>query len=238
MTHDLIGLLACSRYSFGPNSLHFCGPEKQNDLLGYVTNHNADNGLIEILDRFETLYPYLALIASQNGITDPYDRRVVEAYWVGNSLLSRIKPRAFAAHLTDTLSLRHKIPTNTLTPMVDSVIRGVPHHTIHVIDVFIRTGHAAITHTLSTMDNCRIGWGRVCSLDPCSIEIRPLTYKNNRLILGAAELKHVSCIGLRPTIGDWVSVHWGHICDVVSESQVRQLMKYTNLAIRLANTAV
>ena len=41
--------------------------------------------------------PYLRLIAAANGIADPLDRRVVEAYWLGNGLLERTDLPAFTA---------------------------------------------------------------------------------------------------------------------------------------------
>src|SRR4030042_1170915 len=100
MTLDMQGVMSCSRYSFAPNSLHYCGPERQSDMLGYVQHEAADKGLAEILHRFDTLYKYLVLIASSNHIHDPFDRRVVEAYWVGNNLLARVKTNQFAQHLT------------------------------------------------------------------------------------------------------------------------------------------
>ena len=90
---------------------HYCGPERQNDILGYVENSAVDIGLAEILNHFDTLYQYLLLVAHQNNIADPFDQRVVETYWLGNSLLGNVKVKAFAAHLTDALkgNLQEKI---------------------------------------------------------------------------------------------------------------------------------
>ena len=91
MTFDPQGLVTCARYSFAPNSLHYCGPEKQSDMRAYVSDSVTDQGLYDILNRFDTLYNYLQLIGTENDIRDPFDPRVVEAYWVGNSLLHKTK---------------------------------------------------------------------------------------------------------------------------------------------------
>ena len=62
---DFAGLALCSRYSYPPNSLSLCGPDRQNDLKWYSGSRQADHGTIEILTHFSTLYPYLRLIAGE-----------------------------------------------------------------------------------------------------------------------------------------------------------------------------
>lgn len=241
MTFDRQGLILASRYAFAPNSLHYCGPERQIDMLGYVQSAEADGGLAGLLNRFETLYPYLVLIASANHIKDPFDRRVVEAYWLGNTLLRRVKTTAFANHLTDTLELKKKVPKGKFTPMMDAIVSGVPQHNFHVMNIFFRTGHHAVPHTISTMDNCRISWGRVAGMikdkkneNRYIVETQPLIYANNKLILGVTETKVVTSIAVVLKTGDWVSIHWGYVCDILSPRQLILLKKYTALAIATA----
>ena len=51
---------------------------------------------LELLARqFAGAWPYLEFIAGVSGIKDPLDRRVVEAYWLGNDLLERIDMKTF-----------------------------------------------------------------------------------------------------------------------------------------------
>lgn len=237
---DMKGLLQCSRYAFGPNSLHYCGPEKQTDLHAYITQNSVNNGLVEILNRFETLYPYLVLIASQNYIRDPFDRRVVEAYWLGNTLLQGVQKKAFGDHLVEALSLKKKIPVKHFSPMMDRVISGVPNHTFHVMNIYIRTGHHAILHTLSTMDECRISWGRVVQKynKQYIVETKPIQYARESLTLGREVKKMVTSLSVTPKVGDWVSIHWGYVCDVLSVRQYRNLMKITDMAMTHANMSI
>lgn len=248
MTFDVTGVSMCSRYSFAPNSLHYCGPEKQADLLGYIENDVADNGLVEILNRFETLYPYLVLIASQNHIHDPFDKRVVEAYWLGNSLLKRVSPKMLGDHVADTLALKKKVAKKDFTPMMDHVVGGIPHHNFHVMNIFIRTGHHSAPQTLATMDNCRISWGRV--LEDVTedgvgnesaggknylVRMQPLEYRDGKLFLGSPTTKVTTSITLLPQKGQWVSIHWGYICEVLNSVQQNTLKRYTDFAITYAN---
>jgi hydrogenase maturation factor len=228
------GLITCSRYAFAPNYFHYCGPEKQKDLLGYVKEHISDKGLTEIISDFETLYPYLVLIASQNNIKDPFDLRVVEAYWLGNDLLKNVKLKAFGDHLSDTLLLKKKMKGKDFSPMMEHIITGVPQHNFHVMNIFIRTGHASIVHTLSTMDNCRISWGKVIDLG--IVETQSLEYIQGTLALGKPVAKSVTSVGVKPKIGDWVSMHWGFVCDILTCEQLSNLKRSTMHVIRFANT--
>jgi hypothetical protein len=246
MMFDRQGLILAARYAFGPNSLHFCGPERQNDIRAYVRLTEADNGLAELLHRFETLYPYLVLIASENHIQDPFDRRVVEAYWLGNALLQRVRANMFAAHVVDTLELKKKVAQKKFTPMMDTVIEGVPQHNFHVMNIFVRTGHHAIAHSISTMDHCRISWGRIMNYDKTHnasaqqyiVKTRPLEYKFGKLQLGGPIIKKVSGIGITPRAGDWVSIHWGYVCAVLSVQQLTLLKKYTALALATSSKII
>ena len=53
--------------------------------------------------------------------------------------------------------------------------------------------------------------------------------------LGKKIIKSVKSIGLEPKIGEWVSVHWGCVCEVLSARQLGNLEYYTKLSIMLAN---
>jgi hypothetical protein len=243
MSDNTNGILLCARYAFAPNYFHYCGPQKQKDLHEYVERSVVDKGLTDILHHFETLYPYLLLIASSNGIKDPFDPRVVEAYWLGNALLRNVKAREFATHLSDSLFLKKKIPKKKFVPFMDHAAQGVPNHNEHVFNIFIRTGHAVLCHTLPTMDSCRISWGRVMNHglkqktdNHYVLKTRPLELIHGKLQLGNPVLKTVISIGVVPQKGQYVSVHWGYICDILRENQIQQLQHFTLRALHRAHS--
>jgi len=132
--------------------------------------------------------------------------------------------------------------------MMDHAIEGVANHTFHVLNIFIRTGHERAQQTISTMDQCRISWGRVVEIlhqtsnianqklgSQAIVEMKPLVYKNAELGLGLEEKRSVISIGVPLKKGDWVSVHWGYVCDILDVRQRRLLAYYTKLAIAHAS---
>lgn len=250
---DYNGILTCASYAFPPNSLHYCGPEKQNNLLAYQREQIADAGLAEIVRDFQTLYPYLTLIAHENNIADPFDPRVVEAYWIGNGLLKNVKINNFYHHLHDSLGLKKRVKPKDLELLYGKLPIGLlPHHTFHVLNIFTRTGHHTTKHTLETMDACRISWGQVknCELritTPTTlyVETRPLILQNGKLALGKHVTKqiHVQSFQSQNTTyhipnTKFVSFHWDTFCDILTDQQAKRLEYYTEHALQLANTTL
>ncbi len=241
------GLLRCSRYSFGPNRLHYCGPDANRELLGYIKSGTRDLGLDSIIKGFKTLYPYLKFIAGANGIRDPFDNRVVEAYWIGNTLLETIEKRGFYRHLLEDHKLKKRIGSKTFEEISEKIGEGaVPHHSFHVLNIWQRTGYLERAHTLESMDSCRISWGKVEKIDGPSIAIstEPLIYSNEKISLGAPiSRKIIRNIGSdfdieQLKIGDIVTVHWGVPCEVIAPEQALTLKRYTLKHLKLANKTI
>lgn len=240
---DLKGLSLCSRYSYPPNSLSLCGPDKQNDLFSYASSGKSDKGTLEILSQFSTLYPYLNLIAYENNIPDPFDPRVVEAYWLGNKLLNNVPLRQFASHLTDRLLLKKKIKKNKLDKIFDTLDAGaLPSHAFHVTNIYKRTGHFDIPHTIETMDACLINWGRVIKIEMGCLEIETqalnvidnkLTFKQKKRTIMYQGKKDIYTVKINQH--DWVSYHWGYLCHKLTKPHLNNLIYYTNQAINLVN---
>jgi hypothetical protein len=109
------GTALATRYSYPPNSFALCGPNRQADLSWYARNQKPDLGTEEIIAQFATLYPYLLLIAGENGRKNPFDARIVEAYWTGNALLAAVSPRRFVRYLDETLKLKRKLNSKNRT---------------------------------------------------------------------------------------------------------------------------
>jgi uncharacterized protein DUF6390 len=239
------GALLFGRYAFPPNRLGYCGPDDSQALLEYVARGRPDKGLIELERRFEGAYPYLKLIAEANGIPDPFDRRVVEAYWIGNAYLERVDAARFYVSLGDRFKPR--MDARSFEWLTGKLARGAkPHHNFHVFDVYMRAGlmhDARAKIAVETMDSCRISWGRVEAVDgPELVVARPrLFLREGKLALGDPEplrvTRQVEGLGFaddaRP--GDTVSVHWNWACDVLTPSALARLARITQRYIALAN---
>lgn len=196
-----------------------------------------------MLKQFRTLYPYLNLIARANGIADPFDDRVVEAYWLGNDLLEGVGKRKLFRHLEDGLDLKRKMSLRGFGEVTDRIGLGaVPHHSFHVLSVWKRTNDAPVEHSLESLDSCRISWGEVMEVSGPKIEVmrEPLVESGGRLSLGPAErttvLRRPDCREdideLKP--GDIVTMHWGVPCEVVSPAQAADLKRYTQRHLAIA----
>lgn len=242
-TSPLSGLTRFARYAFMPNRLGYCGGDDNRALYDYVVARRADRGLAELLVRFTGAMPYLRLIARSNGLADPYDPRVVEAYWIGNELLQGVEARQLYDHLADRFA-------SQLQGRVRELVLGKapagahPHHSFHVLDVYRRT--AETEQTISSLDSCRISWGRVVQVEGAQVlvERRPIELQAGKLALGATRqervLRQIDGRGFADAAspGDWVSLHWSWVCEVLTEIQRAALERYTRHHLRLANTTV
>src|SRR6185369_12514579 len=93
VSSPLAGSLRFIRYAFMPNRLRYCGGDDNRTLFEYGIENAIDGGLDPLLRRFTGALPYLQLIARASGLADPFDPRVVEAYWIGNQLLDNVEVR-------------------------------------------------------------------------------------------------------------------------------------------------
>ncbi|HLD27062.1 MAG TPA: DUF6390 family protein [Patescibacteria group bacterium] len=237
------GLTLCSRFAYPPNSYALCGPSKQNDLCWYASNVHGDKGLSDILSQFTTLYPYLCFIAGENNIKDPFDPLVVEAYWIGNSLLEKTSQSRFALYLEDTLGVKKRITRTGYTTLLSKLhIGALPHHAFHVINIWRRTGHDDSPHSAKSMEACLINWGKVTKIMKYSLTIDtyPLIYHQKILKFGSKQQRNIRAYALNQnihqiTVGDWISYHWGILCVRISLIQLQRLIFYTQKAIHLFN---
>jgi hypothetical protein len=242
------GPILFARYAYGPNRLGLCGPDDAEALFGESTDGHDERELRELALGFEGAYPYLELIARANGLPDPLDRRVVEAYWLGSPLLDAVTPNLLGE------SLRHRFRARLGQPMwkwLESTAPSgaKPVHAFHVLDVFPKVGlmrTEQVDKVLATMDSCRIRWGRVRDRigDTLVVNVVPLVLMDGRLTLGPPRIEEVT--GWRDGQGflgdvrpdDVVSIHWGWACDVLGSDQVDRLIGWTQYQLDIANQTI
>ncbi len=239
----LAGSLRFVRYAFMPNQLRYCGGDDHRMLFEYGVEHVVDGGLNPLLRKFTGALPYLQLIARANRIPDPFDERVVEAYWIGNELLDGVEVRQLYEALRERFG--KQLQGRTRDWVLGKAPAGArPHHNFHVFDVHSRVGE--LEHSLNTMDNCRVSWGKVMIDEGAElvVEQQPLVLAEGKLVLGPPVRKRVVrqiegrgfADGARP--GDWVSLHWGWVCEVITPFQQCNLARFTDDHIRLANQTI
>ena len=236
----LSGVLRFIRYGFMPNRLRYCGGNENRLLFDHAIERVVDGGLEQPLRAFSGALPYLQLIARANGIADPFDGRVVDAYWIGNSLLDRVEVR----QLYESLAARFgkQLQGRTRDYVLGKAPAGArPHHSFHVLDVHSRVGE--LSHSLLTMDNCRISWGTVTAVEggELTVDRAALTLQAGKLVLSVPQSERV----VRQwdgrgfvddvAVGDVVSIHWGWACEVLTAAQAERLERYSRHHLALAN---
>ena len=221
---SLRGTLLFARYAYPPNQLGYCGP----DDAGALLRADVPDEIARRARRFEGAWSYLEFIARAAGIADPLDEAVVEAYWVGNELLDRVRAPDLVNFLRGRFSGQ---PGGTWT---EAAGRALAHHSFHVFEVYPwanvlrRTGKAAAVWVL---DRCRIRTGTVVAVEgaEATVRSRPLLWENGVLIHGP-EREEVAgwsvdgrslLPGLAP--GDRVALHWDWVCDVITGAQADYL---------------
>jgi len=108
------GALLAARYAFMPNKLRYCGGDNNANLFDHVVAGESDPDLKNLLEEFATMFPYLKFIAQANKIADPFNYRVVEAYWLGNDLLENVSMNKFYDHLKEGHRLKDKFKPKLL----------------------------------------------------------------------------------------------------------------------------
>ena len=233
-----------ARYAYPPNALGLCGPDDHAALLEYGAGGVVDGGLRQLARCFEGAWPYLELIAGANGIDDPLDSRVVEAYWTGNRLLHKVTPFLLGSSLEE----RFRGPAGRDWARLAEAIpqAPLPHHGFHVFVVYPWTGllrSGVAGEAMRVLDRCRIRWGTVLEVNgPAAVvRSRPLAWDGHALSLGPptpesaviAERGYGLAGSIQP--GDHVALHWDWVCERLTPSRERWLRRLTASQLDLVN---
>lgn len=241
------GVLMFTRFAYPPNALGLCGPADSASFLERGSTGQDETGLRHQARGFEGAWPYLQLIAAANGIEDPLNLRVVEAYWIGNELLCRV-PIAMLGNSLDTRFRDRAGPHwQALTETLEVGAR--PHHNFHVFSVYPWVGllsRGPAEEPLRVLDQCRIRWGQVQVVlpDQAVVDSRSLHWTGRRLRLGDIRPETVlwrhEGLGFvaPPKRGDWVAMHWGWITQVLDARQLAAIGSETALHLDIANNRV
>ena len=244
------GAAMFARYAYPPNELGYCGPGDGQDLLEFAHAATDLGDPVTDLDMarraraFDGAWPYLEYLATVAGTDSIMDRRVVEAYWVGNDLLRRGDAATFAGAVRTAFASQLGADWPALAP--DVTPHPLPHHSFHVftiypwIGVLRRTGANA---ALEVLDRCRIRWGRVDAVDGDRVHVQcqPLTWDGALLRLGAPRPEQARLasdgrsLATAVRSGDWVSLHWDWVCDELDDAQLAALIDATDRQLAITN---
>ncbi len=205
------GLIEAARFSWN------CCPENRvlcDGLYGFVGG-NGGHDVAWIRGQLKSLYSYFyyLLIARQNGISDPFDLRVVQAHWIGNDLLRVVKASDVKELLSATKELS-ALPREKETMMrwlLSKLVKlgSYPHHSFYAT-VYEKLNPALVRQG----KRCFIDCGKVLELedDHFLIEVNGVTRK-----CGYGFLKG------KIEVGDLVFIHLNEGCRVATLDEKTKL---------------
>ena len=195
-----------------------------------------------VFRKFMGAYSYYKLIARSNKIKDPFDERVVSAYWIGNNLLNKVKTEDLRRMVAEEFAGPGLLLKQVAIKKATSIPKGSkPHHSFHVLIIGSVTGSVDFKNT-ALKDLCRIGWGAVKKIKnkSCVVECRQFSGEKN-IKIGKLIKKEVIwdknlVAGLK--IGDPVAFHWNCICDKITPIQKKNLEYWTKYHLKIANQTI
>jgi hypothetical protein len=243
------GVKLAALFGFYPNKLGFCGLQKnsaKSSLLKYLTGKKVSEQKIrKILETFKGAFAYYKLIAKSNKIEDPFNEKVVRAYWIGNELLERVP----VVSLKEMIVKEFSGPGFLSREIVEKKSKKVsfpakPHHSFHVLVLGSVTGSVELKGKL--LDFCRVGSGEVIEhekterkkLNRIVIKYQPLQEREKRYSIGKPVSKVVFWdrrFVPKIKMGDKVAIHWNHIIELLDNRDLVNLKKYTQTTIDSLN---
>ena len=152
---------------------------------------------------------------------------MVRNYWVGGPLLDKVDPDELLIRLRSAF-------TGQVTGMLDSVGAGtaLAHHSFHVFVIYpwVRFLDRDPTTPLQVMQDCRVRWGVVESVDGDHVAIAsaPLTFAEGELGLGDVRAERVrwrkggASLTPPPEPGGIVAAHWDWVCGSLTGGRTRR----------------
>jgi hypothetical protein len=239
------GIRIAALYGFYPHRLGFCGLQEKSakkTLLNYLSGEKiSERKIRKILETFKGTFSYYKLIAKSNGIKDPFDEKVVRAYWLGNQLLERVPVDSLKKMIIKEFTGPGLLSKEIAKEKANRIpLTSKAHHSFHVLVIGSVSGRIKFEGNL--LDICRIGWGKVIEFGKKKtenvykviIEYQPLQERKKRYFLGKPihkivfwDKKFIPEI----KVGDRVATHWNHIVQILSPKDLINLGKYTQVTI-------
>jgi len=239
------GIKLAALYGIYPHQLGHCGSRRKSihyQIYDFLCGKKVPSQKIrKILEGFKGAFFYYKLIAKANGIASPFDEKVVKAYWIGNSLLDKVKTEYLRKMITKDFSKPGLLPKKTaLKKAKELPENSKPHHSFHVLVIGSVTGRINLKGKL--LDLCRVGWGKVIKESRIKnqeawVLVRHQPLAGNKILkLGKPVKKEIfwdKNLVPKIKIGDWVSFHWDHLVQKLKKGEVENLKKYTSFTLKL-----
>jgi len=155
-------LQLCSCFALQPNSLGYCGRDSAPAKLSQCIIKGECDGVIEELEQFIVLNPYLQTISEITG-HDPFSYEVIEAYWLGNDLLNQIKTQHYDLLVKNLAD--NGVPDFLIEEIQNKKPKQfIPIHLFNILHVGVGKASGSVPFNLDSINNCMVRWGKVRSM--------------------------------------------------------------------------
>lgn len=235
------GMELAARYSYMPNRLNYCGEHTFSDIFKQYLEGNISSETLENeMKKFFGHYLYLELIAKANN-KNPFDPEVVEAFWVGNELLEKVKASDLKGLILTQFS--KKIGKERAEQLASNLPKGIPpHHSFNPL--YINFISSKVPKSIVLYDRCCVQWGKIKSVADSHVivEYQPIIENNGKYEFGENKKIRVNTaidntrFIENPKQGDWISFHWLLGIEKLNETRLANLKKYTKLVMEKAKS--
>lgn len=225
--------MAC-KYAFVPNELGYCGAKNFSALFENFINNEDNASIAEVKDAltsFRAMYAYLQLIARYNSL-EPFDKSVLEAYWLGNKLLENVPKEAVQSLIMKEFAV---IPEEVRRRKAEYIKKpAYVQHSFHVL--YVNFLNPRLKPVLENLDRCVIKWGKVLDINNGKLKVKSicLMNENGELKLKEKTFNIENRFVESPRKDMLVSIHWNNAIESISKEQQKNLKKYLLENISLA----
>ncbi len=182
----------------------------------------------EILIKLEPFFFY-QFIAHQNKISDPFNERVVRAYWLGNEFLKRVTKEEIK---TFTL-LKKEITHKKITALkLLELINGKPHHNFETLWL-IKKNQFLTERILQEITDCLVRPGKIIKQERniLFLETFRLNLEEKKIVLKKEICKVDQGFLKDPKKEHLVAIHLSRAREKISKETFQNLLKITKEAI-------
>jgi len=182
----------------------------------------------EILIKLEPFFFY-QFIAHQNKISDPFNERVVRAYWLGNEFLKRVTKEEIK---TFTL-LKKEITHKKITALkLLELINGKPHHNFETLWL-IKKNQFLTEKILQEITKCLIRPGEIIKIEKNILFVKTfkLNLEEKKVVLREVISKVDQGFLKDPKKEHLVTIHLSRAREKISKKTFQNLLKITKEAL-------
>lgn len=223
------GLRVACLYSLGCDRLREI--QKEESFLKFLRGSEINRNEIEKAVKFLDSFPFYQLIAWQNNICNPFEEKVVRAFWLGNGLLRKIKKEQLAGFFKENKNFPIFLLNKFFT-----FIGAVPHHNFDVLwtaKLMMENPKVSIGFLID-INNCLIRGGQVCSFEGESLMVHThrINFLKGRFFLTESkEIIDARLLAENLNVGDFVSIHQGLAREKIEKKTAENIFEITKGAL-------